>query len=87
LISSFNFLIFVCSEAAYYGHLSVVKWLIDEAKSDYTQRDKEGRSILYFAVRSGRLEIVEYLLAKNTLLPKVLFFPPLLSPIWSTLVA
>lgn len=50
------------------GYLSLVKYLVEQLHCDVNERDENGQGALYYAVKSGSVEIVTYLLehgAKN----------------------
>lgn len=47
--------------AAYFGHLDIVKYLVEEAKADPTKTNNDGETPLYFAIKRGYLNVVQYL--------------------------
>jgi len=46
--------------AAYYGHLSVVEYLVNQ-KADINAKNKDDWTPLHGAARNGHLSVVEYL--------------------------
>lgn len=51
--------------AAYYGHLNVVKYLIEETHADINIKDDSGRTPMHLAALNGQLYIVKYLIEKE----------------------
>ena len=59
-----------CTIAARNGSVSVLKCLIEHNKVDKNSTDKDGRSVLYWAVRSHNIEAVRYLLKLGVTMTK-----------------
>jgi ankyrin repeat protein len=51
--------------SVYHRHLKVVAYLVDELGCDVNECDSNGRSPLYFAVKRGSLEMVQFLLSRG----------------------
>eukprot|EP00349_Pseudokeronopsis_sp_Brazil_P006421 CAMPEP_0202963564 /NCGR_PEP_ID=MMETSP1396-20130829/7574_1 /ASSEMBLY_ACC=CAM_ASM_000872 /TAXON_ID= /ORGANISM="Pseudokeronopsis sp., Strain Brazil" /LENGTH=119 /DNA_ID=CAMNT_0049684897 /DNA_START=91 /DNA_END=450 /DNA_ORIENTATION=+ len=49
-------------EACYYGHLNIVKYLVEDQQADVNSANVNGWHSLTFAVLGGQIEIVDYLL-------------------------
>ena len=47
------------------GHLSCIRFLIDEALADVNERDNNGAIPLYFAAQEGYFDVVRYLVGKG----------------------
>jgi len=47
--------------AALWGHLEIVKRLVEERNMDVYTKDNQGNTALHYAALGGRLEIVKWL--------------------------
>jgi len=51
--------------ASEYGHLDVVRYLVEETNYDVECRDEDEETPLHVAAREGRLDIVQYLIGER----------------------
>jgi ankyrin repeat protein len=49
-------------EAAYYGHIPIMQWLLDEGGSSLTEKDMNSTHALSMAAVSGKFPAMQYLL-------------------------
>ena len=47
--------------ASFYGHLHIVRYLVEDCQVDASTKDNEGWTSLHFASRDGRLNMLPYL--------------------------
>ena len=48
-----------------YGHLEVVKYLLEKGGAEVNVKDNFGMTALHYAAENGHLEVVKYLLEKG----------------------
>ena len=65
--------------AAYYGHLNVIEFVLNETNFNkgINCKDKNGKTALYYAAEEGQLECFKYLYSKGAdvnVVTKVSFF-------------
>ena len=47
------------------GNLELVKFILEQAHFDLKAKDKLQRTIIHYACKSGKIELVDYLITKK----------------------
>ena len=51
--------------ASNFGHLDIVRYLVEERNCDVVCRNKHGNTPLHYATLGGRLDVVQYLISER----------------------